>query len=562
MKMALRGGPALFTTTAVAALAVSGAATAFASDTEALLTLLTSKGVISSSEARKVTSAPAAEQGDRLVAILRQKGVLGDADLKALKSKQRPAGVATANAAPVPVPLVPPVSAAPTSPAPMPRKAPIEIGGFEITPVGYLALTSATRATNSTTSTATPFGAIPYDNTIAGNNSETRLTAQNTLLGLRAHGALMGMDLTGYFEGDFNGNDPGNVFVNSNSHTFRMRLAYADVKAGQFETTFGQTYSWLTPNRFGLGPDPSDMFLTNNIDQNFQVGLPWARQAAVHVAWHPTEQLSVGVGAENPQQFTNGEVTYPVAFNAQLASQFDTGSNPGAPNRVPDVVAKAAYDTDLGAATRLHLEASGMWRHFHVSDIPQNVLNATWSMHDTNGWAATVAGNVEFFKTFTVVGNAFWSDGGGRYLGALGPDVVAMPTSLSGGYDLALSTVRSHGYLAGFEWRVLPPTILSAYYGQAFFENNYFLDITSPLATQPFVGFGGPNSAVSNNKQIQEWSLDLKHTFWADPRFGAIQGLAQYSYLQREPWFVAAGAPPEAHTHLFFTELRYQLPGN
>jgi hypothetical protein len=368
------------------------------------------------------------------------------------------------------------------------------------------------------------------------------------------------MDLTGYFEGDFNGNGPTNEFVNSNSHTFRMRLAYADVNTGQFETTFGQTYSWLTPNRFGLGPDPSDIFLTNNIDQNFQVGLPWARQAAAHVAWHPTQQFSIGAGVENPDQFTNGEVTFPFAFNAQLGPQFDAANNPGVGNRFPDVVAKTAFDGDLGSATRLHLEAAGMSRHFRVDNLPQGQPTFAW--HDANGWAATVAANVEFFRTFTLVGSAFWSDGGGRYLDALGPDVVALPAGMPGKYDIALSPVQSHGYLGGFEWRVLPTSILSAYYGQAFFQKNYALDVTSPAVTQPYVGFGAPYSANTNNKQIQEWSLDIKHTFWADPRFGAVLGLAQYSYLQREAWFVAAGAPPEAHTHLFFTELRYQLPGN
>lgn len=555
----------LFATTAIAALAAGGVGSAVAGDTEALLALLASKGVISSSEARAVTSAPPAEQGDRLVAILRKKGVLADGDVQALKSSSRPVSVAATDARPAPTSVVPPSAAAPGAPAPMARKAAaFEIGGFEIAPVGYLALTGVSRNTNTGNATTTNFGAIPFDNTIFGNNTETRLSAQNTLLGLRAHGNIRGVDLTGYFEGDFNGNDPANVFVNSNSHTFRMRLAYADVKAGQFETSFGQTYSWLTPNRYGMGPDPSDVFLTNNIDQSFQVGLPWARQAAAHFAWHATPNFTIGAGVENPQQFVGvGEVTYPFAFNAQLSPQFDAGTNPGVGNRAPDVVAKAAYDSDVWSGTRLHLEAAGMWRHFRVTSLPQGVIGSTFGWHDANGWATTVAANLEFFKTFSLVGNAFWSDGGGRYLGALGPDVVALPTALAGGgHDITLSTVRSHGFLGGFEWRVLNPTILSAYYGQAYFDRNYALDPTNPSPNPSYVGFGGPNSQNSNNKQIEQWTFDIKHTFWADPQYGAITGLAQYSYLRREPWFTAAGAPPEAHTHLLFTELRYQLPGN
>ncbi|OAF18240.1 hypothetical protein [Bradyrhizobium neotropicale] len=567
MRLGLGIRKALLTTTAVAAFAACGDTSVMAGDTEALLSLLASKGVISSSEARAVTSAPPAEQGDRLVAILRKKGVLADGDMQALKSKSRPASVATTDARPAPASVVVPPATAPVGPAPMPRKAAsIEVGGFEIAPVGYLALTGVSRNTNAGTATTTNFGAIPFNNTIQGNNTETRLSAQNSVLGLRAHGNIRGVDLTGYFEGDFNGNDPANVYVNSNSHTFRMRLAYADVKAGQFETTFGQTYSWLTPNRYGMGPDPSDIFLTNNIDQNYQVGLPWARQAAAHFAWHATPNFTIGAGVENPQQFTNNEVVFPTAFNAQLQNQFDNGANPGTPNRIPDVVAKAAYDSDVWSGTRLHLEAAGMWRHFRVNNLVQGAPDFGW--HDANGWATTVAGNLEFFNTFTLVGNAFWSAGGGRYLGALGPDVVALPTGPAGMHDIALSTVRSHGFLGGFEWRVLNPTVLSAYYGQAYFDRNYAVDTTSMAPVQPYIGFGFPGSltipgsANSNNKQIEQWTLDLKHTFWADPQYGAITGLAQYSYLRREAWFVANGAPPEAHTHLFFTELRYQLPGN
>ena len=35
----------------------------------------------------------------------------------------------------------------------------------------------------------------------------------------------------------------------------------------------------------------------------------------------------------------------------------------------------------------------------------------------------------------------------------------------------------------------------------------------------------------------------------------------QYSYLQRNPWLVAAGAPTNAHVDMGFFNLRYTLPG-
>lgn len=561
MRIDLKLRSALFATTAIAALAISCGGAALAGDTEALVTLLANKGVISSSEARTITSAPAGAQEDRLVALLRKKGVLADGDVKKLQSKPRTVTVASANPNYVPEPPSPAPMASVPGPAPMYNKAPVAFGGIEFSPVGYIAFTSITRSSNTGNSTITNFGAIPFNNTIQGNIGETRLTAQNTRLGLRAHGDAWGMNLTGYFEGDFNGNDPANVFVESNSHTFRMRLAYADVDTERFEASFGQMYTWLTPNRKGLGPDPNTVFLTNNIDQDFQVGLPWARQAGVHLVWHAAPGLNFGVGAENPQQFTNGEVVFPFAFNAQLSSQFDNGAVPGTPNRFPDVVAKGAYDGDVAPWARLHVEAAGMWRHFEATVLP-TTFGSQFTLHDADAWIATAAANLELFKTVTLVGNAFWSSGGGRYLNALGPDVVAFPTmvlGVPGGFNAELSAVESHGFLGGFEWQVHPTTVLSGYYGQAFFQNNFAEDFTNPVPGR-FVGFGGPNSANNNNKLIEEWTADLKHTFWADPRYGSIVGLAQYSYVRREPWFVPAGAPTEAHVHMVFTEARYVFP--
>jgi hypothetical protein len=36
--------------------------------------------------------------------------------------------------------------------------------------------------------------------------------------------------------------------------------------------------------------------------------------------------------------------------------------------------------------------------------------------------------------------------------------------------------------------------------------------------------------------------------------------MTQYSYVDRKPWFVAAGAPDKAHTGMVFVNFRYVLP--
>ena len=61
-------------------------------------------------------------------------------------------------------------------------------------------------------------------------------------------------NITGYVEGDFNGNDAANVFNTTNPHTLRLRLYFVDVRRGSWEFTAGQAWSLITPNRVGTSP--------------------------------------------------------------------------------------------------------------------------------------------------------------------------------------------------------------------------------------------------------------------------------------------------------------------
>jgi len=54
----------------------------------------------------------------------------------------------------------------------------------------------------------------------------------------------------------------------------------------------------------------------------------------------------------------------------------------------------------------------------------------------------------------------------------------------------------------------------------------------------------------------------VSQTFWKDPKYGALNLMGQYSYLQRKPWSVAAGAPADASLSMVLFNLRYTLPGS
>ena len=73
-------------------------------------------------------------------------------------------------------------------------------------------------------------------------------------------------------------------------------------------------------------------------------------------------------------------------------------------------------------------------------------------------------------------------------------------------------------------------------------------------------GFGGANSPNAANRAIQEGTIDWIQTFWKNPQYGAVLMVTQASYLTRSPWFVATGAPKNAHLGMGYLSIRYVLP--
>jgi len=337
----------------------------------------------------------------------------------------------------------------------------------------------------------------------------------------------------------------------------RLRHYYVDVKRGKWEFLGGQTWSWLTPNRVGLNPASSDVFYSLNMDFNYQVGLTWTRSPQVRFVYHPNSNWAMGVTLENPEQFGGqGEITFPASFNAQLAGQIDQSNISSTPNLHPDVIPKISYDTDV-SGKHFHVEAAGLLTTVKVTNLP-TALGSTFVSHTKTGGGVEAAVNLELLKGFRVVANGFYSDGGGRYIFGMGPDAVVLPTAA--GTDVVLSMVHSGNALAGVEWQAHPKALFYAYYGGAYFQRNFAVDTTPAARPGAIVGFGGPSSANNNNRAIQEPTLGWIQTFWKNPQYGALQFITQLSYLTRSPWFVAAGAPKNAHLTMGWVDLRYVLP--
>jgi hypothetical protein len=74
--------------------------------------------------------------------------------------------------------------------------------------------------------------------------------------------------------------------------------------------------------------------------------------------------------------------------------------------------------------------------------------------------------NLELIKNFRVILNTFYSDGGGRYIFGLGPDLAIHP-------DGTPSLIHADSGIIGAEWQAKPKTLLSAYYGGTYFQRNF-----------------------------------------------------------------------------------------
>src|SRR5215510_12637184 len=243
-----------------------------------------------------------------------------------------------------------------------PAESPLSfrIGGTDFTPGGFVDFTNVFRSTNTGSVVSTGFSGIPYSNTPQGHLTEYRATGQYSRINLKISGKYGANNITGYIESDFNGNDAANVFVSTNPHTLRLRLYWLNLRRGKWEFLGGQSWGLLTPNRTGVSPVPSDLALTYSEDANIHVGIHHTRQGTFRATWHPTDHFAWAVAVENPQQFTNNEVTVPAAFATQLANQLDGGATAGVPNAGPDLAIKLAWDsTPMGR--KFHFEVGGMF---------------------------------------------------------------------------------------------------------------------------------------------------------------------------------------------------------
>lgn len=509
----------------------------------------------------------------KLQEALNQQRTMLDQAVKTEQEKTQTASVAN-NAQVVPVSDVRLARASAQQPDQQPKPLPsplgIQIGNSTFTPFGFVDATYFWRSTTAGSGIGTNFAGIPLNTAANGHLSENNLSAQNSRIGVRVDSKMMGWQMLGYLEADFLFNNNSNSFqAGSNSAGMRLRNYFVDANNGKFEFLGGQDWSMMTPNRKGLSPIPSDIFYTQNMDTNYQVGLVWTRAPQFRFVWHPSKAVAWGFAIENPQQYIggvngSGVITLPTnLLNTTIGGQFQSGaatlgSVNGAPvattnqvtnvpNLTPDFQTKIAFDGTPGGHAA-HLEVGGMLRTFKDYILP-NTAGAIAGSHTATGGALEVNSNFELFKNFRLVENIYYSDGGGRYLFASAPDVALRPNG-------SLSLVHADGTVDGFEAQVSKNTLLAAYYGGMYVNRDAITNVNGAVNA----GYGFPGSSATQNRYVQELTFDWVQTLWKNKNYGALSLINQYSYVFREPWSVTGAGPKQAHSNMVYIDVRYTLP--
>ena len=115
----------------------------------------------------------------------------------------------------------------------------------------------------------------------------------------------------------------------------------------------------MTPGRTGISPLPGNLFYSQDIDVNYQLGLVWGRIPGFRGTWHlNNNKAAFAVALENSEPYVGGGnggsvIVGPAAIfgtpnavsGAVLGGQINNGASViSAAALHPDIIAKLAFD--------------------------------------------------------------------------------------------------------------------------------------------------------------------------------------------------------------------------
>ena len=496
--------------------------------------------------------------------------------------------------------------------------------GITLSPTGsFIAFETVNRTKATASDIATPFSAIPFSASDAGQLSEFFATARQSRLALTAEGKLNSVTLRGYYETDFLGTGVTSNNNQSNSYVLRERQLWgqASFKNG-FTVTGGQMWSLVTENKTGV--DPKSEAIVQNIDVNYNTGFVFARQPALRVAYKASPMFSGAFSIEQAQTLAPGCSASTGGFCAinYLAGATGTGSGlyngAGAPgvvsvggsttittaptdafnapvttysyNLAPDMMAKLAADSKYA-----HAEIFGVARVFrnriYPNESPQTgkalltTVPAGSGAYNNATVGGGVGGNVRLkllSDKLEIDAKGLFGDGISRYGATQLADLTLKP---NGQFSLL------HGYsaLLSVEANPTPRLSINFYYGGDYVGRDYYTDGTGTgtagygsrlLATSgcgtelaPGTTVGGAastgtvngfsptavGSCAVNTKDVQEGAAVVWYDLYRGP-MGRIREGVHYEYIERNTWSGLGGLAPKAIDNVILTSFRYYLP--
>ena len=443
-----------------------------------------------------------------------------------------------------------------------PKTDKIYYKGVTLTLGGYGALETIYRSKGETADMASTFSGIPYPNSSVGHTSEFRFSARQSRITALAEGdPTDDVHLSFYGELDFLGAAQTANSNETNSYTPRIRVMYnqIDWKDEGLHFLAGQNWSLVTLQ--GKGITPRAEVIPPTIDAQYIPGFSFTRQPQIRIAKDFDKTFWAAVSLENPQTTFSPS---PTALSASAASPTGTvdqsvagsgfnSSNNLSINRMPDVVAKVAYEPTFGERTG-HLEVFGLYRDFYQR---LNYVN-----EHTSGGGAGVG------LTFPVIPGMLdfqLSGMAGKGIGRYGAAQLTDVTFDSKGAIKAVSEVQG---LAGLTLHASPALDVYVFAGE---EKESAQAYYGTSATGGIANFGYGNPAYVNTGCFAEQATggcsgntrvveQGTAGFWYKPwngKSGRYQVGMQYSYTERKSFAGTKDLAPVANDSMVFASFRY-----
>ena len=435
--------------------------------------------------------------------------------------------------------------------------------GLSITPTGFLEAANQYRSRALGSDMFSPFNAIPFNSSPAAHESEDRLSARQSRIGLLVQGdADQETHLSAYGEIDFLGAAQSANSNESNSFTPRLRQLFvsADWATSGWHVLAGQAWSLATLN--GNGITPRSEIIPPMIDAQFIPGFVWARQPQFRVTKDFDKKLWLAVSLENPQtvfagavppnvidQIVNSTGLFAGAVNATppVSAGGGTPVTPTAAtsslNHLPDVVAKAAYEADIGGR-HLHVEVFGLGRAF---------TDRIGSHNDTvygGGVGAGLAVNA-VPGLLDLEASVLTGSGTGRYGTSQLPDVTFAP-------DGKIAPINETNWLAGGTLHATHALDIYAFAGEEMVGRKSFnttYGYGSPLLNlQGCSVEGGACAAVTH--YVMQGTIGFWRNLYQGS-FGRAEFGMQYSYTERRALSGLGGVAPGGADNIVFTSIRF-----